>query len=360
MLKIKCKLISSSISHIIQHLYTGFFILYKNRIIDLSQEVKKENYYDVGNIQHLRDARKAHLCVILNSTIKLYYDVHDSWEIDEEKLDDSDFYFKCNFSVKYLKNLGKNIDKIYPLGLKYIVYPDYIDKFALERSVRLSNSRRERLFEIFRSLCILDSYTFIPRHRFMWSLPDYDAAPKILFMTRAWDPYDNPDRTKDKIEERISMNETRSKCIRLLRSNFGDDFYGGFSHDKFAIENYRDCLIADSSLSAKGNYIKLLMSFPICVTTTALHGTIGAKLGEYVAFSKAILSEKLNPEVPGFENGENYLEFNTPEECVAKARQLFSDTKLRKEIMLNNAKYYQSYLKPDSLILHTLLLALSK
>jgi hypothetical protein len=97
------------------------------------------------------------------------------------------------------------------------------------------------------------------------------------------------------------------------------------------------------------------------VATTGLHGSTGWKFAEYIAFSKAIVSEELNYEVPGkLEHGKNYLAFNSPEDCVNQVRLLFSDHHLRNSIMANNALYYLSFLRPDVLVVNTILTALSK
>jgi hypothetical protein len=96
----------------------------------------------------------------------------------------------------------------------------------------------------------------------------------------------------------------------------------------------------------------------ICVATTGLHGSIGGKFAEYVCLSKAILSEKLQYAVPGdLREGRNYLEFTTADECVEQAWRLFSDRALRNRLMCNNARYYNAWLRPDMLILNSLLTA---
>ena len=102
--------------------------------------------------------------------------------------------------------------------------------------------------------------------------------------------------------------------------------------------------------------MKLLREFPIGIATTGLHGSIGWKLAEYVSYSKAIVTEKLNYRVPGhFEKELNYLDFVSPEGCVESAARLFQNYSLRCQLMINNYRYYQSYLRPDSLVLNTLL-----
>jgi hypothetical protein len=102
-----------------------------------------------------------------------------------------------------------------------------------------------------------------------------------------------------------------------------------------------------------------LRSHPICVATTGLHGSIGWKLGEYVAFSKAIVSEKLVFGVPGdFAPEKHYIEFSSPEGCVEAAVRLVENRDLRARLMSNNAAYYRKYVRPDSLINNALTVAL--
>ena len=152
----------------------------------------------------------------------------------------------------------------------------------------------------------------------------------------------------------------RARCIELLRKEFGAHFTGGFKNTNYAVNNYKNVLLNDDILSSKANYIKLMKDHPICIATTGLHGSIGWKLAEYVAFSRAIGSERLNYSVPGnFDKNVNYLEFDTAEQCVEKAVKLFTDEDLRFEMMRNNNKYYHSNLRPDVLVNNTLKIAAS-
>ena len=91
------------------------------------------------------------------------------------------------------------------------------------------------------------------------------------------------------------------------------------------------------------------------MATTGLNGSNGWKLGEYVALSKAVISEPLVFQVTGdFAKEKNYLEFTDPEKLVTAATRLFDDKTLRLALMINNYRYYQAYLRPDALILNTL------
>jgi hypothetical protein len=176
-------------------------------------------------------------------------------------------------------------------------------------------------------------------------------------MTQAWDH--NKARSKAKSEERDFMNNTRAQCIRLLKKEFGVHFLGGFAHSVYSNDRFRDCLLPDNKLSQKKNYMELLREFPICIATTGLHGSIGWKLAEYVSYSKAIVTERLNYQVPGhFQKELNYLDFVSPEDCVESAVRLFHNYNLRCQFMINNYRYYYSYLRPDSLVLNTLAIAI--
>ncbi len=181
----------------------------------------------------------------------------------------------------------------------------------------------------------------------------------MLFMVRAWDPDNSPPGLpQEQRQERAAINETRARCVSLLRKEFGSRFFGGFAHTSYAIDHFRAQLLDDRTDCSKRNYVRLLQRHPICVATTALHKSIGWKLGEYVAFSKSIVSERLNFTVPGrFERDRNYLEFETPEQCVHQAARLFEDGQLRHQMMEKNWDYYRTHLAPDRLVLRTLNLA---
>ncbi|MGR9086248.1 MAG: hypothetical protein ACU841_04140 [Gammaproteobacteria bacterium] len=357
--KVRCKLLYHSESPHLQQLYTGFFLLYKHGLIDLEQHHVPETLIRDGRPQHLKNARHAHLSIVINNVFRLHYDTHDAVEIDEEYLSQCDFYFKRSFSRQYIDSLSCQQEKIHPLGLNYRILPDDFDPFAVQRAFHLNKSPKSLLSSLIDALDVGNLISDNPRLKQWESLPDYEAAPRVLFLVAAYDPYDNPDRSEAKISERVRINDTRAHCIRLLRRELGDKFLGGFNHTPYTVKNYKDVLVASNPMTHKGNYRKIMKSFPICIATTGLHGSIGWKLAEYVSNSKAIVSEKLNYEVTGdFRNGSHYLEFSTPEQCVERSLKLLQDAQLRRELMTNNALYYQSHLKPDTLVLNTLLLAL--
>jgi len=287
--------------------------------------------------------------VITNRDKVLYYDTHDSSEIDNEILRNVDFYFKRSYSDEEVNKLVDK-EKVFPLGLNYAVYISGLDVFLLRR-VAL-----DRGIEKLKSLAkgigldyLLKGILYIPRVDRLGLYPDFDLPPRVLFMVKAY----NPSSLKSPRGE--SINHTRARCIRLLKKEFGEHFFGGFVHDDYSRRTFGDCLLPDNSLSAKNNYMNILKEFPICVATAGLWGSIGWKLGEHVAYARVIVTERLNYRVPGdFRNGLNYLDFFAPEGCVESAVRLFQDHQLRSQLMMNNYRYYQAYLRPDSLVLNTL------
>jgi hypothetical protein len=336
-----CSLYCYSNSPHLSKLFTGFALLRRAGEVTLSQECFLPGVIDMTAPQHLRDARLAHLMVVVDDTVRLYYDNHDSDEIDMDAAERVDFYFKRSFSRRNLP-VGLE-DKVFPLGLNYVLYPEIVDTLESERDRAFarhsgpSNARESRQESSFR-----------PTPANMHASPAEDAPPKVLFMTRAWDPFDHPDRTTEKTRERIRLNETRASCVDALRREFGDDFFGGFERTAYALSNYREFLLPDNESSRKENYFNLLRARPICVTTGGLHGSIGWKMGEYVAFSKAIVSERMSHEIPGdFSEGRNFLGFDDTDECVASTRRLFADARLRSRLMRHNYRYYTSHVEPS-------------
>jgi hypothetical protein len=289
----------------------------------------------------------------LRCTIRLYYDNHDSDEIDGEAAEGVDFYFKRSYSRPRIP--AHVASKILPLGLNYPLFPDSYDALESER-VRAFARCTSRL----NAPESPGMAPFRPTPANMHSLPADALPPKVLFMTRAWDPFDHPDRPDEKSRERIRVNETRASCIEALRREFGSDFLGGFERTDYAVRNYGELLLHDDEISLKENYVKLLEAYPICVSTEGLHRSIGWKMGEYVAFSKSIVSERLTHELPGeFQEGQNFLGFDTADECVDTARRLFSDAGLRVQIMKNNYNYYKQYVEPSQVVRRTLKIGIS-
>ena len=107
--------------------------------------------------------------------------------------------------------------------------------------------------------------------------------------------------------------------------------------------------------TSKLNYVKTIKEHDICISTLGLHKSNGWKLGEYIAASRAIISEPLFYTPQNFIKGENYLEASSTDALISNIYKLIDNSDYKYEMMLNNFKFYNQYLRPDILILNSLL-----
>ena len=273
---------------------------------------------------------------------RLFFDVQDATGIDAAQLAESDFYYKRSYRPGVVNALPDG-HKVQPLGLNYHVLPDFRDVRGLWRALCLRGPMRVRLSHGLQALNV--GRGFRPSIDRMQAAPAPQQPPKVLFLTRAWEP----EVGRPQQPTRDALNATRAACIRAVRSAFGASALAGFADSPYARANYPD-LVMVSALTSKVGYLSALRNYPICVSTTGLHGSVGWKMGEYVAFAKAIVSEPLLNRAPAFEEGEHYLAFRDAAECVARISELFDDPQLRRFLMYNNAEYYQRMLRPDRLV----------
>jgi hypothetical protein len=354
---IQCRLLCSSAAEHLTQIYTGFGQLQRKGMVKLT--FCREANYEAGIMT------RPILKVVVNEAFLVIYDVADDGEIAQHELDACDFYFKRSYQPQQARHLQDSA-KLHPLGLNYPVYgsgdgawrraywslltdQSFTKKPFLLQFIR-NNAWMARLLRTNggRVNCAIANFEDLPR---------YTETPRIIFYTRAWQPANvgNPAL----IEERHYINKTRAACIRWLRQEFGEAFYGGFEPGVYAQEHFPDCVVTDARQTRKKRYLETLRAASIGIATVGLQGSNGWKLAEYVAGAKAILSEKLVNEVPGnFLPGQNYLEFTTPEECVTAAHKLMSDPVLLYQMQCRNYAYYQINLRPDILIWNTLQTAL--
>jgi len=359
-MKIDCEIVAVSDAPHLQQIYTGFNLLHRQGFLKLKQTLPCEFLENKNAPDRWENYRFVNAKVVVNGEITVCYDTHDWNWIDEEVLRETDFYFKRSYDAGYLSGL-KEKEKVFPLGLNYSVSSPGTDLFKLERAAFYNG--KDRIKTIVKGLRIdkfLRRGAGDPtRLDNLESYPNFTAEAKILFMARAWNPQGLPDKQQKETVQ--ALNENRAASIRILRKEFGESFFGGLAHDDYSSSNFKDCLLPGENLSNKGKYLGILKNFPICVATSGLNKSNGWKLAEYVAFSKAIITEPLHFQVTGdFAKEANYLQFTTPEELVEGATRLFEDKHRRFEMMMNNYRYYQSFVRPDALVLNTLAVVFSR
>jgi hypothetical protein len=184
--------------------------------------------------------------------------------------------------------------------------------------------------------------------------PSTNDTPRVLLLTRTWDP-ESVRKDPSLAETWSAINRMRVGCIRALRDELGDVVVGGLAPTPDAVRDYPDCVVQDLRITKKPVYLELMKRSDICVATKGLAGSNGWRLGEYVAGSRAIVSEVLQSEVPGnFARDRNYAEFDDASTCVEQTVRLVERPEQRLEMMAANRAYYEDYLRPDALVLNTL------
>lgn len=336
--KLTCEIEYFPCPHLNQ-IYEGFNILEKQGVIKIKL-VEPKNL----------NKKKPILRVKLNNKQTLIYDTLDglNWkdELNEKQnLEffannyECDFYFKRSFKEDLLK-YNNSYRKIFPLGVNYNVYA----------SGKLSNFQEKIKYII--------SY-FIESKKNLVKYQDFEKPPipndqtSILFLTRLWDP-DQVKNLQHKNEREI-INKNRIECIEICKKEFGDFFTGGVLTDSFS-EKYAKNLCLPNQKTTKISFLNSLQQHDICINTLGLHNSTGWKFAEYIAASRAIISEPLVYQSSGLIEGNNYLSFTDSESMILGIETLLKN---KSQMMLNNYHYYNNFVRPDSLIMNSLFLALN-
>lgn len=353
--KINCKIRLREIQLHLYQILAGFTMLQRQGFVDLAFE-----YINPHSTEKLPPNM---LEVIINDEIKVLYDVndgYDNWigngksyiENHNELIKDCDFWFKRSFSKTYNEPILQK-EKIYKLGLNYMI----TTKGNRAEWPVPCDPIKEKVKKLYRKLPFTQYYDKHFRVRTFEDIPRMVENPNILFIARLWDF--NVDLSKEKQEEREYINETRIECVEKCKLEFGDQFFGGLSADSLTLQKYPNLVIQDSHITKRHHYLKKVKGSSICIATMGLHESIGWKFAEYVAASKAIVTEQLKYEIPGpFYEGHNYLVFNNADECVNKINMLLNDKDLIYNMMINNYDYYRNYVRPDRLVLNSIITVL--
>jgi len=310
-----------------------FQSLHLSQIFEGFDRLKKIGIIDLTIKNAEGDKFKPILTVIVNGRFKIIYDTLDGLNWIKGSREDNLFYFRNNFRADYYfkRSFNQEVEgnaptgcKVFPLGLNYFI------QSGLQGEIS-GNVIRSTDFEY---------------------PPILSAEPRVLFITRLWNP-DDTDQEHLK-EERIRLNQTRIVCIRACMKTFGKRFLGGLVQDKFSEAQAPD-LILPKELTQKEKYVSNLHDHDICVATTGLHNSTGWKFAEYVASSRAIVSEPLHYEVPGnLVPNKNYLEFRNEEYLLSAIEYLITNPDKLQDMMRCNHQYYNDYLQPEKLVLNTL------
>jgi len=124
-----------------------------------------------------------------------------------------------------------------------------------------------------------------------------------------------------------NVTNERIEQIRALKETFGDQFLGGVSKNEYSLKIASD-IIAPKEIVNRLNYLQLIKGDFVCIANRGLYQSIGWKFGEYIAASRAIITEPLAYEVVGdFKESKNYLTFNSTENLLNQTKYLLENPK---------------------------------
>ena len=177
------------------------------------------------------------------------------------------------------------------------------------------------------------------------------ARPRILFITRLWDPAEPVVQTDSELVRQWGeINEMRMLLVRKLRAAFPEQFIGGIQDSPFAQTQCPDLILSEHS-TWKRIYLHRMKHSEICIASIGLHQSSGWKIAEYLAAGRAIVSEPLCYEVPGpFQAGENYLTYTSADGCIEQIRTLLAHPEQILQMGQRNRAYYDEWLRPDQIV----------
>lgn len=269
----------------------------------------------------------------------VFFDLADHSKID------SSLYNACDFYVKrmLLKSDFEQREKLIPYGL---YYPVYFSNRNLKLLFLKNLSYWKYSIKYWPTLSgVLNLKDSIrTNHLNRMSSKPADSR-KVIFRSRLWDAGEHHPAWKRDIRERL--NDERIKLNRLLSEKLGSYFSGGIRKDDFSIRICPDLLLEDKEFHRR-NYMKVLKKSSIGIINPGLEGSVGAKFGEYVAFSLAVVTSPVSQFqfLGPLKEEEHYLEYGSPEECLEKTLSLYWNDSLRRKMQQANSKYYNEWLHP--------------
>jgi hypothetical protein len=368
--RINCKLVYGNRTEMhLSQIIAGFQMLKEQKIINFEIAFDpgyiKEKYIHTAMIELKTDNQ-----IISYDLSDGYQSFHDMEQFDQ-LLDGVDFYFKRSIDRKKQTGL-RNDGKVLPLGLNYLTSckNNPFDKYISTSANKLASIKG--YYKYFRYEKRFQSEYYFSKFE---HTPNPEATGyKLLFSTRLWDESKIQEEGLQRAYPNLSANEIkqlsekwkndlrnvtfeRIEQVTALKDRFGSQFLGGVTRDAYSQKLVPHLLVSDE-FAIKTNYMKTTKGNVVCIANRGLHHSIPWKLGEYVAASRAIITEPLAYEVPGdFSPEGNYLTFNNTSELLTNAGRLLEDEHLIHQMEQNNHLYYHNYVRPDSMVRNTLIAA---
>ena len=117
--------------------------------------------------------------------------------------------------------------------------------------------------------------------------------------------------------------------------------------DEYAEKECPDLLLSQKDYHRR-TYVKLMQHSSIGLVNQGLEDSIGAKFGEYVAHSLAIITTPIDKYrlLGPLAEGKNYLVYQNAAQCLDLTERLFENQAIRTKMQQANKEYYQEYLHP--------------
>lgn len=318
----------NSTLHHFSQLLAGLEFLSMKKKIDLSYNLELGIYpIDIFRIE-------------LNG-LNVFFDLSDNSRIYNSIYEQSDFYVKRML----LNSDFENKKKLIPYGLYYPVYfrNRNLKYLFLKDTSLLKYSLK--YWSVFSQVLNIKDCIAVNELSRMESEPT--SSKQVVFRARLWNPENND--TQWKKEERVILNDQRTEINRLLKKEFDSNFTGGILKDSYSEKFCPDLLLPEDEYHRK-EYLNILKMASIGVVNQGLEDSIGAKMGEYVANSIAIVTTSIQKFklLGAFKEGEHFLTYTNPLECLEQTKKLVEDSNLRTKIQMNNTVYYKEYLHPGN------------
>ena len=231
-----------------------------------------------------------------------------------------------------------------PLGPNYFCYDDRIKKMYYP-GIRLIKKEIQDMLHL---ACNEDWKNFeVLQEKGCYSCD-------VLFLTRLWNPHASEVENQQIAEDRERVNIMRIAIIRELRRKYGKRAICALSDDEYSRKVAPELI--NTEYTKKQNYLKIMKSARIVVSSLGLHKSNGWKMGEYMAAGRAIVMEKPYYEIPFAAKNKNWIEYSTYEECVCEIDELLQNERKRQGLIRENREYYFKHLRPNKLIEDTLAL----
>ncbi len=275
-----------------------------------------------------------------------FFDRSDRFSLDA--LAKCDVYFTRNYYEPHLDPIPWELrKKIKPFGINYASRTaasrrNVLATLGPDLLRRLIRDASRGMDALMRGIHEIQPRGFLksPPIHALERPPYLPLEPLILFQTRAW-----PANEVGPGEDSEAINDQRVSLVQALRKHFPKHYVGGVIPTPFAKERYPDMVSARPH--NRSAYLHWSRHSLIGIHTRGLHYSIPAKLGEYMAASKCIVSDPIRNELPVQPVREqHYLEFRDPEQCVEQCERILRDPDLAAYLREQAWAYYQSHVNP--------------